>query len=90
GYTVYENENGNYTSIGTATGTTFPVTGLTPSTTYSFTVAASDSAGLSAQSSPASVMTLTAGTPIATYTITITGTDANNLTHSTMVNLTLN
>ncbi len=92
GYTVYENENGNYTSIGTATSPTFNVTGLTPSTTYSFTVAASDSFGMSAQSSPASVTTLTAGTPIATYTITITGTgtDSATTTHSTTVNLTVN
>jgi hypothetical protein len=88
GYTIYENG----TSIGTATSTTFNVTGLQPSTAYSFTVAASDSAGMSAQSSPASVTTLTAGTPTATYTITITGTgtDANTITHSTTVNLTVN
>lgn len=88
GYTVYQNG----TSIGTSSNTTFNVTGLAPSTTYSFTVAASDSAGMSAQSSPASVMTLTAGTPAATYTITITGTgtDPNTITHSTTVNLTVN
>jgi hypothetical protein len=88
-YTIYQNG----TSIGTASSTTFNVTGLAPSTTYSFTVAATDAAGTSPQSSPAvSVTTLTAGTPVATYTITITGTgtDANTITHSTTVNLTVN
>jgi hypothetical protein len=88
-YTVYQNG----TSIGTASSTTFNVTGLTPSTTYGFTVAATDAAGTSPQSSPAvSVTTLTAGTPAATYTITITGmgTDANTIKHSTTVNLTVN
>jgi hypothetical protein len=85
-YTIYQNG----TSIGTASSTTFNVTGLTPSTTYSFTVAATDSAGTSAQSSPVSVTTASAGTPINSYFITITGTDANNLSHSATVTLTVN
>ncbi|MEI9984337.1 MAG: carbohydrate-binding protein [Aliidongia sp.] len=46
GYTVYENGH----SIGTATGTAFTATGLTPDTQYSFAVAASDPAGSSAPS----------------------------------------
>ena len=45
-------------SIGTATGTTFAVTGLTASTAYSFTVEATDSNGTSAASSAANVTTL--------------------------------
>ena len=57
GYTIYENG----TSIGTSTTTSFNVTGLSPSTMYSFTVAASDAAGLGAQSSAASVTTAAAG-----------------------------
>ncbi|MGA7320816.1 MAG: fibronectin type III domain-containing protein, partial [Candidatus Sulfotelmatobacter sp.] len=68
------------------------VTGLTPSTTYSFTVAATDSAGASAQSSPVSVTTASAGAPINSYVITITGvgTDPAATTHSTTVTLTVN
>jgi Fibronectin type III domain/Beta-propeller repeat len=82
GYTIYENGK----SIGTSTTTTFNVTGLTPATMYSFTVAASDSAGFSAQSS--AVPVTTAGT----YTITITGvgTDANATTESVSTTLTVN
>jgi beta-glucosidase len=45
-------------SIGTATGTSFAVTGLTASTNYSFTVEATDAAGASAASSAVSVTTL--------------------------------
>src|SRR6266851_4034558 len=72
-YTIYKNG----TSIGTATNTNFVVTGLSASTTYSFTVAASDSAGTSSQSSSVSVTTGTTGsqgTPPGTYTIIVTGT----------------
>jgi poly(3-hydroxybutyrate) depolymerase len=58
GYTVYENG----TSIGTSTTTSFNVTGLSPSTMYSFTVVAGDAAGLGAQSSAASVTTNPEGT----------------------------
>jgi chitinase len=73
GYSVYENGN----PIATTTNTTYSVTGLTAGTQYSFSVAASDSAGASAQSSAMSVTTLSNGTPSGTYTITITGKDAN-------------
>ena len=52
-YTVLQNG----TSIGTRTGTTFAVTGLTASTAYSFTVEATDSAGTSAASSAINVTT---------------------------------
>ncbi len=63
-YTVYENG----TSIGTSSGASFDVTGLSSSTKYSFTVAASDAAGLGAQSSVASVTTSAAVTLEATTT----------------------
>ncbi len=45
-YTVYRNG----AAIGTATGTSFAVTGLAPSTSYQFTVSATDAAGVSTQS----------------------------------------
>ena len=57
GYTVYQGGS----SIGTATSNSFAVSGLTASTTYSFTVAATDGAGASAQSSAYSVTTPPAG-----------------------------
>jgi hypothetical protein len=78
GYTVYENG----TSIATATSATYNVTGLTASTQYSFSVAATDSAGASAQSSAINVTTTSNGTPAGTYTITITGKDANGVTQT--------
>ena len=53
-YTVLKNG----TSIGTATGTTFAVTGLSASTSYSFTVEATDSNGTSGPSSAVNVTTL--------------------------------
>lgn len=46
------------TAIGSATSTSLVVTGLTPATGFTFTVAANDTAGSSAQSAPVSVTTL--------------------------------
>jgi Beta-propeller repeat/Fibronectin type III domain len=88
GYTVYENGK----SIGTPSNTTFNVASLTAGTQYRFTVAASDSAGTSPQSTPISVTTLSSGTPAGTYTVTITavGTDANQTTESSVLTLTVN
>ena len=57
GYTVLQNG----TSIGTPTGTSFAVSGLSASTSYSFTVEATDAAGTSTASSPLSVTTLAGG-----------------------------
>jgi hypothetical protein len=55
GYKIYRNG----TQIGSATGTTYSNTGLTPSTSYSYTVAAFDGAGnVSAQSSAVTATTL--------------------------------
>ena len=53
GYTVFENGQ----SIGTATGTSFTATGLSPSTSYTFAVAASDPAGSSAATAAISAKT---------------------------------
>jgi hypothetical protein len=85
-YTIYEGG----ASIGTASTNSFNVTGLTASTTYSFTVAASDQAGMSPQSSAVSVTTSASGTPSGNYTVTITGTDTNNMTRSAQFVLTVN
>jgi Fibronectin type III domain/Beta-propeller repeat len=87
GYTIYQAGQ----SIGTSPTTTFNVTGLSPSTTYNFTVAATDSFGTSAQSSPAlSVTTTGPATAAGTYTIMVTGTDANNVAHSAPLTLIVN
>ena len=53
GYAVYKDG----AHLGTATGPHFTITGLSPGTTYSFTVAATDVAGDSAVSAPVSVTT---------------------------------
>jgi chitinase len=56
-YTVLRNG----TSIGTASGTSFAVSGLAASTSYSFTVEATDAAGTSAASSAVNVTTQSGG-----------------------------
>lgn len=57
-YTVYENGS----TLATVTsGTSYAVSGLAASTTYSYTVAATDSDGTSAKSSAVSVTTLASG-----------------------------
>jgi hypothetical protein len=56
-YTVLKNG----VSIGTATGTSFAVTGLAASTNYSFTVEATDAAGTSAAGAALSVTTSASG-----------------------------
>ncbi len=53
-YTVLQNGS----SIGTATGTSFAVSGLSASTSYSFTVEATDAAGTSGASTAVNVTTL--------------------------------
>ncbi len=86
GYPVYQNGS----AIATASGTTYNVTGLSPSTTYSFSVAAGDAAGVSAQTVPISVTTSAGGTA---YTITITGTSpgtSSDAGQSTQVTLVVN
>jgi hypothetical protein len=88
-YTVYQTVGGITTTISSSTNS-LNVTGLTAGTMYSFTVAANDAAGASAQSSPVNVTTLSSGTPSGNYTITITGTDANNRSQTATVTLVVN
>jgi chitinase len=54
GYTVLKNGS----PVGTASGTSFTVNGLTPQTTFNFTVEANDGAGSSAPGASVSVTTL--------------------------------
>ncbi|MBP1781737.1 glycoside hydrolase family 9 protein [Micromonospora chalcea] len=69
GYRVYRGGN---VLVGTATGTTLAVTGLTASTTYTFTVVAVDAAGNVSPASPGVTVTTTAppagGTCAVTWT----------------------
>jgi chitodextrinase len=53
GYSVYANG----AAIGTATASSYAISGLAPNTTYSFTIAALDAAGASAAAQPISVTT---------------------------------
>lgn len=85
-YTIYQNG----AKIGTSSTTSFIVSGLSPSTTYAFTVAASDNAGMGPQSASLQVMTGSGATPAGNYTVIIGGTDANGLSNSTQVSLTVN
>ncbi len=59
GYTVFRNG----VAVGTTTNTNMTVTGLSPVTTYSFRVAATDAAGSSAQSTAINVTTLSGPPP---------------------------
>jgi len=74
-YTVYQTG----VAIATPTSTTYVAAGLSPSTSYDFTVAASDSFGMSAQSPALNVTTLSNSTPPGPYTISIVGNDANGI-----------
>jgi chitodextrinase len=58
GYAIFENDH----QIATTAGTTFTVTNLAPNTTYTFSVAALDAAGASAEANPISVHTHAAPT----------------------------
>lgn len=86
GYKVYRNG----TQIGTTAGTSYSDTGLSVSTTYSYTVAAYDAAGnTSAQSGSVSATTLASGTaPVSTYTVPPTvdiGSNGSILLHGMTV-----
>jgi len=61
GCTVTYNVYKSGSSAATSTSTSAIINGLSPSTAYSFTVAASDAAGTSAQSPPLSVTTSSSG-----------------------------
>jgi alpha-galactosidase len=84
GYTVYQNNN----PIATTTTTSYAVTGLSPSTAYTFAVAASDSYGKSGPSSAVGVTTgaVGASTPPGTYPVTVTATSAG-VTQTTAFNV---
>jgi hypothetical protein len=83
GYAVYQ--NGVTTPVGTSTTPTLAVTGLNPTTQYSFTVVASDADGVSPASAPVSVTTTASGgTPPGNYTLTITAT-SGAVSYSTIV-----
>jgi hypothetical protein len=76
GYSVYQDN----ILIATTTAPAYNVTGLSPATTYSFTVTASDSCGASAASSSANVTTASAAsisTPPGTYEVTITASSGS-------------
>jgi len=79
GYKVYRG-----TSVTTVTGTSATITGLSASTTYSFTVSATNSAGESAQSAPVSATTSSGSTsPPPTPTgLTVTGTTSSSVSLS--------
>ncbi|PTL81150.1 carbohydrate binding domain-containing protein [Vitiosangium sp. GDMCC 1.1324] len=68
GYTVFRNG----TQIGTATGTSYADSGLTSSTTYSYTVKAVDAAGNASAASPALSVTTAAGNKAEVYYYTRT------------------
>jgi len=70
GYTV----SMNGAPIATATGTSFAVTGLSPSTAYTFTVEATDADGKSSESSALSVTTLPHGKA---YYVARSGSNSN-------------
>jgi large repetitive protein len=76
GYYVYENGSG--TALGssnvTISGTTATVTGLSPSTSYTFTVAAYNAGGSSAQTPSVSTTTPALPLPAAPTGLTVTGT----------------
>lgn len=85
-YTIYQNG----VKLGVSSTTSFAVSGLSPSTTYTFTVAASDNAGMGQQSTGLQVTTKSGATPAGNYIVTIIGTDAKGLSNSTQVTLTVN
>lgn len=59
GYTIFENDH----QIATITGTSYTVANLAANTTYTFSVAALDAAGSSAEANPISVHTAALGVP---------------------------
>ncbi len=87
GYKVFENGSSTALSTGvTIIGTTATVSGLTASTTYTFTVAATNSAGTGPQSSPVSATTAASGggggVPAAPTGLTVTGTTSSTVSLS--------
>jgi hypothetical protein len=77
GYSIYQDGK----LIATTTSTSYAVTGLAASTSYSFTVVAQDAYGASAASSALSMTTAAASsgtaTPAGTYEVTVTATSGS-------------
>jgi alpha-galactosidase len=77
GYSVYQNS----VLIATTASNSYAVTGLSPSTTYSFTIAANDAFGVSASSSAVSITTAAAiagsPTPAGIYHVAVTATSGS-------------
>ncbi len=92
-YTVLENGS----SVGTTSGTSFSVSGLSASTAYTFTVEATDSNGTSGASSPVNVTTLAnncttvpgAPTGLAASGTTSSGTNLNWTADTAPANCTI-
>jgi hypothetical protein len=86
GYKIYRNN----TPIGVSAGSAFSVTGLSASTTYSFTISAIDSFGTSNQASPLTVTTASSptATPPGTYPVTVAATSAG-VTKTATFNVTV-
>jgi RHS repeat-associated protein len=80
GYDIYQNG----TQVTTATSTSVTVTGLAPSTTYTFTVAASNSLGTGPQSAPVQATTScsTGCAPGAPTGLTVTATTTDSVSLS--------
>src|SRR3989339_1786788 len=85
GYYVYRNSS----YVGASSTTSYSDTGLSPSTNYTYTVAAYDAAGNSAQSSQASATTSSGGGGDTTAPTVPTGLSANAVS-SSQINLTWN
>ena len=75
-YTVYSSANAIVTGV---TGTSYSVTGLNASTTYSYTVVAISSAGSSTASNPASATTQTATPPTAPSSLSASATSSSQI-----------
>ncbi|MEH1012990.1 glycoside hydrolase family 9 protein [Micromonospora sp. CPCC 206060] len=75
GYRVYREAGATDALLATVTGTTYPVTGLTPATAYQFYVVAVDAAGNASAPSAAVAVTTAPDSPTASCTVTYTTSD---------------
>nr|WP_244454497.1 glycoside hydrolase family 9 protein [Micromonospora echinofusca] len=77
GYRVYREAGATDALLATVTGTTYPVTGLTPATAYQFYVVATDAAGNASAPSAAVAVTTAPDSPTASCTVAYTTSDWN-------------